>query len=54
MHKVSYIIDGESVIGTPVRVTRGMVTILVAGPTKKHRTMRIADIKPVAPIRKKN
>jgi hypothetical protein len=47
-------VDGESIVGTPVRVNNGMVTILVAGPYKLHRTMRISDIKPVAPIRKKN
>lgn len=49
---ILYETKDELIIGKPVKVDRGMVTIAVAGTENDKRTIRIEDITPVPPIRK--
>lgn len=49
---VLYELKDEIIIGKPIRVGRGMVTIKVAGTINTKRTLRIEAITPVLPIRK--
>lgn len=52
MMNVLYETKNELIIGKPVKVDRGMVTIAVSGTTNDKRTIRIESIRPVSPIRK--